>query len=387
VVARALVDAVAGELPTADVGGVSAAAISAAATAVHGRPVTVICGRASLAESASPTIDAAAALRELPGAAFLFALRRGNSHGAIDMGLAPGLLPGRVGLGTIPDGWAGAPTVTGLDARGMLEAAVNGDLSVLVLVGSDPLTDFPDAELASMALATCDTVIAVDLFANLSVAAADIVFPAAGFAETSGTHTNFEGRVSPLTRKVTAPGVARPDWVIASDLALELGADLGFDSVESVFDEIVTTAPSHADLTFAAVAADNDGAVVLGPARLDFGAPEPTAVVPLDGYSLRLVIDHRLYDNATLARHCPSMANLADVAQLSLHPLDADRLGAGAGSVVTVISAAGSIELPVRPDPAVPRGSGVIPFNRTGADPRELIDHHAVVTDIRVASS
>jgi NADH-quinone oxidoreductase subunit G len=387
VVARALVDAAAGELPTADVGGVSAAAISAAASAVHGRPVTVVCGRASLAESAAPTIDAAAALRELPRSAFLFALRRGNSHGAIDMGLAPGLLPGRVGLGATPEGWATAPTVSGLDARGILDAAVKGDLSVLVLVGSDPLTDFPDPDLASRALATCDTVIAVDLFANLSVASADIVLPAAGFAETSGTHTNFEGRISPLTRKVTAPGVARPDWVIASDLALELGADLGFDSVESVFEEIVAVAPSHAGLTFAEVAADNDGAVVTGPAGLDFAAPEPTPVVPLDGYSLRLVIDHRLYDNATLAQHCPSMANLAEVAQLSLHPLDADRLGAGGGSIVTVISAAGSIEVPVRPDTSVPRGSGVIPVNRTGADPRKLIDHHAVVTDIRVASS
>ena len=62
--------------------------------------VTVIVGRPSLAESADVVVDAAVELRDgVPGARFLSALRRGNVHGALDMGLAPGLLPGRVALG------------------------------------------------------------------------------------------------------------------------------------------------------------------------------------------------------------------------------------------------------------------------------------------------
>ena len=76
-----------------DAAGVSADAIAAAAASISG-PITVVLGRASLAESSEAVVDAAAALNGLANVSFLSALRRGNVHGAIDAGLAPGLLPG-----------------------------------------------------------------------------------------------------------------------------------------------------------------------------------------------------------------------------------------------------------------------------------------------------
>jgi predicted molibdopterin-dependent oxidoreductase YjgC len=93
----------------------------------------------------------------------------------------------------------------------------------LVLVGADPLSDFPDAELARRALERVDRLIAVDLLVNASAARADVVLAAAGPTEVNGTFTNLEGRVSPLTQKVTPPGTARADWIIAADLAAQLG--------------------------------------------------------------------------------------------------------------------------------------------------------------------
>ena len=53
---------------------------------------------------------------------------------------------------------------------------------------------------------------------------------AAGSAEIDGTTTNLEGRVSTVTQKITAPGTARGDWMLAADLAPRLGADLGVES-------------------------------------------------------------------------------------------------------------------------------------------------------------
>ena len=64
------------------------------------------------------------------------------------------------------------------------------------------------------------------------------MLPAAGFAEVDGTTTNIEGRVSVLGQKVTPPGTARADWMIAAELALRLGADLGLESVDDIWDEI-----------------------------------------------------------------------------------------------------------------------------------------------------
>ena len=112
-------------------------------------------------------------------------------------------------------------------------AAADGEIDVLVLLGADPLADFPDRDLARRALAGARTVIAVDMFLTASRSQqADVVLPAAGFAEVDGTTTNIEGRVSRVTQKVTPPGTARADWMIAAELAHRLGADLGLESVE-----------------------------------------------------------------------------------------------------------------------------------------------------------
>ena len=74
----------------------------------------------------------------------------------------------------------------------------------------------------------------VDLFVTDSVRQADVVFPAAGFGERPATTTNLEGRITRLGQKVTPPGTARPDWMIAVDLAARLGDDLGFESLDDI---------------------------------------------------------------------------------------------------------------------------------------------------------
>ena len=79
-----------------------------------------------------------------------------------------------------------------------------------MLLGADPLSDFPDAELARRALAGARRVIAVDTFLTDSAAAADVVLAAAAYGEKSGTTTNLEGRVTTVGQKVSVAGTARP---------------------------------------------------------------------------------------------------------------------------------------------------------------------------------
>ena len=227
-------------------------------------PLTVLLGRGSVAEAPEATLAAAAAIHDtFPEAKFLSGLRRGNVHGALDLGLTPGLLPGRVALaddaGWYADAWGQVPAEVGLDAAGILAAAADGNIDVLVLLGADPLSDFPDADLARRGIEGASTVIALDTFLNDSSEAADIVLPAAGFAEVDGTTTNLEGRVTIVRQKVTPPGTARPDWMIAAELAFRLGADLGFTSPEEIWAEIATLSPVHAGLELADLAADLDG--------------------------------------------------------------------------------------------------------------------------------
>ena len=190
-------------------------------------------------------------------------------HGALDMGLAPGLLPGRVtlaeGRAWYEQAWgASLPDGPGLDATGILTAASEGRMPGLVLLGADPLADFPDRSLAKRGLDGAGFVVAVDCFLTESSRRADVVLPAATYAERAGTFTNLEGRVSRLGQKITPRVWPGPDWMIASELAARLGVDLGFDSLEDIWDEIERVAPAHAGVTRGLLTARRarDGVVV-----------------------------------------------------------------------------------------------------------------------------
>jgi NADH-quinone oxidoreductase subunit G len=271
------------------VGGIEPEAIAAAAALLAKGPVTVILGRASMADSGAGAVAAAAAIHAAhPEVRFLSALRRANVHGALDMGLAPGLLPGRVDLAAAGQwyrdgGWANVPTATGLDATGILQAAANGKLDVLILLGTDPLSNFPDTELATKALAGARTVIAVEQFLTPAAQQADVVLAAAGWTEVEGTTTNIEGRISTVARKITPPGTARSDWMIAAELARLLGADLGLTSVEEIWTEIEALAPSHAGLSWDALHGSDarDGIVV--PVATEPTPPAPDQISSTEG--------------------------------------------------------------------------------------------------------
>src|SRR4029077_19947780 len=84
-------------------------------------PVVVIVGRGNLAVTADSVVGAAAELAQVHEVSFLSALRRGNVHGALDAGLAPGFLPGRTTLDAgrdwFSDKWCAGPALRGPDAE------------------------------------------------------------------------------------------------------------------------------------------------------------------------------------------------------------------------------------------------------------------------------
>jgi len=409
-------------------------------------PVVVVLGRPSLAEPADGVLAAAAAFRRIPGVRFLSALRRSNVHGAIDLGLAPGLLPGRVALS---DGTAwyeqqwgvGLPTAPGLDTAGMLAAAANGRLGALVLLGADPVTDFPDRRAALAGVEGAGFVVAVDTFLTESSRRADVVLPAATFAERRGTFTNLEGRVSHLGAIVTAPGVAWPDWTIASELGWRLGVDLGFSSLEEIWAEIATVSPLHQGIKYADLSGPegSDGVVVPRraghepgrPRSLDpmadpgiasaemhayaptsiaatyrrtvdddepggateglppmiswLGVPPAPSATAATGDGLALVSRRKLWDAGTKVERSGSLAPLAERTAARLHPDDLARLGVAEGSPVTLRTPRGELTVPALGDPSVTPGSVSVPFNLPGGAAAQLIDRAAPVVTVQIS--
>lgn len=378
----------AAEAGSADGGaaGCDRAAIAAAAAALDG-DIAVVLGRGSLAEAAETTAAAAVMLAQRGSARFLPGLRRGNVNGALDAGLAPGLAPGRALLADSADRLAGiwprVPARPGMDARAVLKAASLGEIDVLVLLGADPLNDFSDRALAGNALDGAATVIAVDMFVNDSAArAAAVVLAAAGPTETEGAFTNIEGRVSPMAQKVTPPGTARADWMIAADLARRLGADLGFASPAEIVSEMAEASELHRAITPEALAASPVEGVVLAGARIPVPAVE--APNPPGSRELRLVATRTMYDDGVMLRHCPSGRSLARGPEARINPGGLFRIDAEPGSVVRVSSARGHLDATLVVDEGVPNGAVAVGWLTPGAPANALIEAGSTVTEVTV---
>ncbi len=136
------------------------------------------------------------------------------------------------------------PASAGLDAIGVLEAAADGRIDTLVLLGVDLERDVPDRALVARALERVRAVIAVGAFSVDAVGRADVFLPTSVWGEKTGTTTNLEGRVQRVARLVTPEGTTMDDWLIAAELATRFGVDFGFDSVDDVQDEIARVAPA-----------------------------------------------------------------------------------------------------------------------------------------------
>ncbi len=405
-------------------------------------PVVVVVGRGNLAAAADSVVGAAAELAQVHDVRFLSALRRGNVHGALDVGLAPGFLPGRTtldaGRAWFTERWGGVPAERGLAAEGILRAAADGKIRVLILVGADPVSDFPDATLARRAIDAVDTIIAVDGFESESTKRAEVFLPCTLWGEKAGTVTNLEGRVQRVGRKVAPEGTAMDDWRIAAELALRLGRDLDLATVDEVTDEIARVAPAFAGVTSELVKRARDGVVVpmaehldelvlrtgelsimaddgsgtswdpikvegVAPAEpaddtevsapadapalyeWDRRAPRPEAPAR-DAYALRLVIGRALYDDGRLVSETPLLQRLVREPELRVHPSDLARIGVDSGGQVKVTSTRGSQVVAVRSDAGVPAGIACMDFSADALAAALLVDAGQPVVDLRVES-
>ena len=100
-------------------------------------------------------------------------------------------------------------------------------------------------------LSRLDFLVVQELFETDTTAFADVVFPAASFAEIDGTFTNNDGFVQRVRKSIEPVNQSKPDWLIVSQLAKELGVDFGFElSASSVFREISDRIPAYAELRY-----------------------------------------------------------------------------------------------------------------------------------------
>lgn len=316
-----------------------------------------------------------------------------NVQGSAQMGCDPSILTGSVALEerrTLFESVWGAPVPRdhGLNLMGMMDAAAAGRLKALWVIGYDILPTLANMPATRAALERLDCVIVQDLFITKTAAAAGhLFFPAASNFEKDGTFMNGERRIQRVRQASDAPGSAKPDWWIISELAKRMGHGTAFDyqSAEDVWNEVRRVWPEAAGVSYARLESgglqwpcrteDDPGTTILHVS--DFTRPGPVALQRLDyvatpervseEFPLLLSTGRNLYQfNAGTMTMRTRNTKLRRTDTLDISPADSARLGVHTGAKVRVRSRYGAVVMEARVTDAIRPGMAFATFH----DPR-----------------
>jgi len=328
-----------------------------------------------------------------------------NVQGACDMGALPNVLTGYqpVSDPAVREKFEKAwgvdylPGNPGLTLTEMMDAALRGEVKVLYIMGENPLISDPDIRHLREALQKVDFLVVQDIFLTETASYADVVLPAASFAEKEGTFTNTDRRVQRVRKAVEPPGEARADsWIIAQ-VASRLGYDMGDVAAPRVMEEIASLTPSYAGISYQRLeelgelrwpcpSPDHPGTPILHVEKFTRGKGKfspveykPPAEEPDEEYPLVLTTGRLLvhYHTGSMTRRVKGLDELVPENRVWIHPEDAARLGVATDEEVGVESRRGAIKVKARVTEKVPPGVIFIPFH-FGESPANALTNPAL---------
>jgi predicted molibdopterin-dependent oxidoreductase YjgC len=309
-----------------------------------------------------------------------------NVQGGGDMGALPDRLPGFQHVendelrAKFDAAWGvTVPPKRGWHLSGMFEAMERGDLTVVYVIGENPVQSEADQKKAVHLLEGLEFLVVQDIFMTATAELADVVLPAsAAWAEAEGTVTNSERRVQRVRKALEPPGEARDDLWIIAELARRMDADFGWQTAEDVWNEVRSLSPVHAGMSYKRLEdlgglqwpcydEDHPGELFLH-SRL-WEDPVPGNRVPFvavdhdppvdkltDDYPIRLTTGRRLDSYNTGVQTGGYTSPLRRGESLDISPEDAERLGLATGDMVRVISRRGQVDVPIRLDESLRPG-------------------------------
>ncbi|HAS53924.1 MAG: hypothetical protein A2X56_00835 [Nitrospirae bacterium GWC2_57_13] len=187
----------------------------------------------------------------LQGVTFYPLVKRSNLQGGLDMGVISDYYPGYRKQGedttaAFAASWnAMLPDKPGMNALQMLEGIASKKTAALYIMGDDPVGS--DRKLAPV-LKDLEFLVVQDIFMSETAKLADVVLPAAGSAEKSGTFTNVERRLQELSQAEEPLAEAKSDWEIIQLIARKMGGAMNYASPKDVLAEIRSVVPQYRDL-------------------------------------------------------------------------------------------------------------------------------------------
>ncbi len=312
-----------------------------------------------------------------------------NVQGATDMGCIPNQYPGyqKVDIPEIQKKFETAWGVhlsgkPGLTATEMIGEALTGNLKALYIMGENPAVSDPDINHTVKALKKLDLLVVQDIFLTETAQLADVVLPAACFAEKDGTFTNTERRLQRVRQAVTPPGDAREDHTVLLELSRRMGYDVNDQSPEEVFREICSIWPAVAGISYARIDScgiqwpcpepDHPGTPYLfkqgfprGKALFSAVHYEQSKELPDKQYPFVLTTGRQLfhYHTGSMTRRVSELDQVAPHAYIEINPDDAKKMKIENEQMMKVSSRRGEILVRALISERPSKGIVFIPFH------------------------
>jgi predicted molibdopterin-dependent oxidoreductase YjgC len=310
------------------------------------------------------------------------------------------------------------PDQPGLTTTEFVDGVLAGGVRGWYLMGENPLMSEPNQAHARHAVEQLELLVSQDIFFNETNVYADIILPAASFAEKEGTFTNSDRRVQRGAVAVAPPGQARPDWEILTALAQVTlarmntpggAASWSYASASDVWEEMRRLTPDFRGIDYARLARedgvhwpcptpDHPGTPYLFEQEFPRGrgkfwpvAWKTDSELPDDEYPFVLSTGRVLYHwhGGTMTR-VSALDAIWPECTVELHPKDAERLDIGTGDWVEVASRRGSITARTLVTGRSPRGLVFVPFHFAEAAANVLTDNRldarAKIPDYKVCA-
>jgi predicted molibdopterin-dependent oxidoreductase YjgC len=243
------------------------------------------------------------------------------------------------------------------------------------IVGENPVRSFPNRTLIEEALGRLQFLVVQDLFLTETARLADVVLPAASFAERDGTFTSMERRIQRVKKAIDPIGESRPDWQIIAELSGLMGYPMDYSSPEEIMREIAGLVPIYGGVSYQRLEreemfwpcqeGERPGGKVLYQEAFPEGKGQP---VCLDGVAdmgvetskpqLFLMVGGSLYHQGCGTRTSRSY-RLGKIALdgVGMHPEDISAMHLQEGSRIRLSSSEGVWETQVKANPQVSPGS------------------------------
>lgn len=340
-----------------------------------------------------------------------------NVQGACDVGGLPDVYPS---YSKVTDGKAkekfeklwnvqGMSQELGLTIPKMIDGASDGSVKFMYIMGENPMVSDPDINHLEKAIEKLEFLVVQDIFMTETALKADVILPAAAFAEKDGTFTNTERRIQRIRKAIDPPGQAKADWEIFHELMKRMGYVNSFTNAKEIFDEIAQVTPLYAGASFDRIDkkglqwpvkdSEHEGTPYLHNGTFTRGKGKfmpvnylnPAELVD-EEYPLILTTGRVLYHyhTRTMTGRVEGLNEIVAEAFIEISPITAEKFDVVDGKMVKVASRRGEIELIAKVTKDIKDGIVFIPFHFAEAAANRLthasLDPIADIPELKVAA-